>query len=202
MFGIPTLHCILGPCNRLYHYLEENCEAVNQFSKKLGIVRDPFNNKDYNGNYCEKILKNLDDLQQIVEPKFSPFIETLRALHDVKEACFKPILKPNWRETITRFKNGWCDLFMDFEIGFSNKVHIIIEHIPQVIERTGRSLHLSSEQVVEAAHAKFDKVWQRYKVTSKATVNDARYKVKVKVIIKVNIKIKVKVKVINLIYTF
>ena len=53
---------------------------------------------------------------------------------------------------------------MDFEIGFSNKVHIIIEHIPQVIERTGRSLHLSSAQVVEAAHAKFDKVWQRYKV--------------------------------------
>ena len=131
-----------------------------------GLVRDPFNNKDYNGNYCEKILKNLDDLQQIVEPKFSPFIETLRALHDVKEACFKPILKPNWRETINRFQKGWCDLFMDFEICFSNKVHIIIEHIPQVIERTGRSLHLSSEQVVEAAHAKFDKVWQRYKVNN------------------------------------
>ena len=106
--------------------MEENCEGVNQFSKKLGIVRAPFNNNDYNGNYCEKILKNLDDLQQIVESKFSPFIETLRALHDVKEACFKPILKPNWRDTITRFQKGWCDLFMDFEIGFSNRVHIII----------------------------------------------------------------------------
>ena len=40
-----------------------------------------------------------------------------------------------------------------------------MEHLPQVIERTGKSLYFSSEQVVEAAHAKFDKVWQRYKVT-------------------------------------
>ena len=35
--------------------------------------------------------------------------------------------------------------------------------------------------------------WER-KRTSKATVNDARYKVKVKVIIKVNIKLKLKLK--------
>ena len=41
---------------------------------------------------------------------------------------------------------------------------MIIEHIPQVIQRTGKSLYLSSEQVVEATHAKFDKFWQRYKV--------------------------------------
>ena len=36
--------------------------------------------------------------------------------------------------------------------------------MPQVIKRTGKSLYYSSEQVVEAAHAKFDKLWQRYKV--------------------------------------
>ena len=34
-----------------------------------------------------------------------------------------------------------------------------------MIERTAKSLYFSSEQVVEAAHAKFDKIWQRYKVT-------------------------------------
>ena len=42
---------------------------------------------------------------------------------------------------------------------------MIIEHIPQVIERTGKSLYHASEQVVEAADAKFDKIWMRYKVT-------------------------------------
>ena len=61
--------------------------------------------------------------------------------------------------------NAWQDLYILFDIWFSNKVHILIEHLPQVIERTGKSLYFSSEQVVEAAHAKFDKIWQRYKVT-------------------------------------
>jgi hypothetical protein len=41
---------------------------------------------------------------------------------------------------------------------------IIMEHIPQVIARTGRSLFLSSEQVLEAAHQKFNIHWERYKV--------------------------------------
>ena len=53
-FAIPTLHCILGTVNKVYHYFEENYPGVDSVSKKLGIVRDPFNNKDYNGNYCEK----------------------------------------------------------------------------------------------------------------------------------------------------
>ena len=114
---------------------------------------------------CEKIMKNLDELQLLVDPIFSPFIDTLRALKDIKETCFKPILKPNWREALARFKNAWQDLYIHFDIWFSNKVHILIEHLPQVIERTGKSLYSSSEQVVEAAHAKFDTIWQRYKVT-------------------------------------
>ena len=58
----------------------------------------------------------------------------------------------------------WFDLYIEFEIPFSNKCHVIIEHVPQVIERTGTSLYLASEQVVEATHAKFDKFWQKYKV--------------------------------------
>ena len=66
---------------------------------------------------------------------------------------------------VTRFKNAWQDLNIHFDIWFSNKVHILIEHLPQVIERTGKFLYFSFEQVVEAAHVKFDKIWQRYKVT-------------------------------------
>ena len=45
-----------------------------------------------------------------------------------------------------------------------NKVHIICEHIPQVLDRTGKSLFHSSEQVVEASHSKFNHFWERYKV--------------------------------------
>ena len=37
---------------------------------------------------------------------------------------------------------------------------VLIEHVPQVIQMTGKSLYHSSEQVVEASHAKFDKMWE------------------------------------------
>ena len=163
-FAIPTLHCILGPCNRLYHYLEENCPGFEMVSKKLGIVRDPYNNKDYNGNYCEKIMKNIDLIEKAVEIQFKPFTECLKALKEVKDSCFGPFLRPNYKRAIEQFEQAWFDLYIEFEIPFSNKCHVIIEHVPQVIERTGTSLYLSSEQVVEATHAKFEKSWQKYKV--------------------------------------
>ena len=50
-------------------------------------------------------------------------------------------------------------------LSFTNKAHILISRVPQVIQRTGKGLIYQSEEVVEAAHAKFDKFWQRYKVT-------------------------------------
>ena len=56
------------------------------------------------------------------------------------------------------------NLVVEFDINFSNKAHIIISHVPQVIERNGRGLFNQSEEVVEAAQAKFDTFWRQYKV--------------------------------------
>ena len=44
------------------------------------------------------------------------------------------------------------------------KYHILVEHVPQVVEKTGKGLQEGSEEVVEATHSKFDKFWARYKV--------------------------------------
>ena len=111
-----------------------------------------------------KSLKNIDILEKQVNHEFQPFVKVLRAIKEVKEACFGPTLKPNYQTAIDDFEQAWYDIYIEFEIAFSNKCHVIIEHVPQVIKRTGKSLYYSSEQVVEASHAKFDKLWQRYKV--------------------------------------
>ena len=47
-------------------------------------------------------------------------------------------------------------LASEFDIAFTNKAHIIISHVPQVIARTGRGLFYQS--------AKFETFWKRYKV--------------------------------------
>ena len=61
-------------------------------------------------------------------------------------------------------KTHQCDKCTSIHKAFTNKCHVIIEHVPQAIERTGKSLFLSSEQVVEATHQKFSVFWERFKV--------------------------------------
>ena len=128
------------------------------------MVRDPYNNKDYNGNNCNKLLNNLDKLKNVIPGEFLIFVETLEALKNVKEACFGAEAHPDYKEIIKEFESKWEDLYFEHGIWFTNKVHVIIDHVPQAIERTGKGLLGSSEQVVEATHAKFEKFWMKYKV--------------------------------------
>ena len=91
-------------------------------------------------------------------------MDTMRAFGEVISACFGKVADDNYKEVINKFENCWYDLKLEFEINFTNKAHIVISHVPQVIERTGRGLFNQSEEVVEAPHAKFDIFWRRYKV--------------------------------------
>ena len=69
---------------------------------------------------------------------------------------------PNYKEKIKEFEAKWEDLYISHDIWFTNKVHVIIDHVPQAIERTGKGLLGNSEQVVEATQAKFEKFWSKY----------------------------------------
>ena len=128
------------------------------------MVKDPYNNKDYSGRYCDKLLKNLDELDDVVGEELAPFVATLKTFSKVIHACFGKEADPNYREIISDFENCWFDMFIEFDIAFTNKAHIIISHVPQVIARTGRRLFFQSEEVVEATHLKFETFWKQYKV--------------------------------------
>ena len=87
------------------------------------------------------------------------------AFDKVVHACFGKVAHPNYMDTITKFENGWFEMqYIEFDIPYINKAHIIITHVPQVLQRTGSGLFFQSEEVVEATHSKFDIFWQRYKV--------------------------------------
>ena len=72
---------------------------------------------------------------------------------------------PDYKERINEFEAKWEELYyINHDIWFTNKVHVIIDHVPQAIERTGKGLLGNSEQVVEATHAKFEQFWLKYVV--------------------------------------
>ena len=74
-------------------------------------------------------------------------------------SCLVKKVAENYRELIKDFEEKWMEIYMEHKVFFTNKCHVIIEHIPQVIERTGKGLFFSSEQVVEASHQKFGIYW-------------------------------------------
>ena len=103
-------------------------------------------------------------LEEVIPEALLPILDTLKALQNVKSSCFGPKLGNNYKQDIIQFEEKWMQLYREFQLPFSNKCHVIIDHVPQAIERSGASLFLSSEQVVEASHQKFNVFWESYKV--------------------------------------
>ena len=112
-------------CDRLSSELENRCPDYLNLCKSIGMVKDPYNNKDYSGRYCDKLLKNLDKLDDVVGEELAPFVATLKAFSKVIHACFGKEADPNYREIISDFENCWFDMFVEFDIAFNNKAHII-----------------------------------------------------------------------------
>ena len=109
-------------------------------------------------------MNKLEELKKVIPEDFLIFSETLDALKNVKISCFGAEAHPDYKERINEFEAKWEELYINHDIWFTNKVHVIIDHVPQAIERTGRGLLGNSEQVVEATHAKFEKFWLKYVV--------------------------------------
>ena len=85
------------------------------------------------------------------------FVDTLEALRRVKEGCFGAVPDPDYIQIVKQFDAAWFEIYIEHDVWFTNKCHVIIDHVPQAIERTGRGLLGNSEQVV-------DKFWKKYLV--------------------------------------
>ena len=80
------------------------------------------------------------------------------------DTCFGKDLQVGYKHAISNFETKWRELFDTFGVSITNKAHITMKHITQKIERTGTSLYNGNEEVVEAAHKRFDEFWKRYKI--------------------------------------
>ena len=99
-------------CNRLVDLLESHYPEFSHFTKSLGLVKDPFNNKDYNGNGCNKIMKFFYKLEEVIPEALLPILDTLKALQNVKSSCFGPKLSNNYKEDIIQFEEKWMQLYI------------------------------------------------------------------------------------------
>ena len=142
---------------------------MNDLAKKLNITKDDYQGQTFEGNACKTILANTDNMRIFLEvhdkEEFVPFIDTLEAFEEVVQTCFGFEYNEQYEEKIELFEKRWMHLKEEFRITVPNKCHIIFTHVKDFIFAHKMSLGILSEQVVQACHSKWIKLWESsYKI--------------------------------------
>ena len=105
----------------------------------------------FEGNQCNAILNNIEKLKQFVSEKYVAFIETFEAMNEVKKSCFGYKLEADFYKKIKTFELKWTVLKIKHKVSVINKVHFLIEHVPQSIFKTGKPLQNFQNKLLNLA---------------------------------------------------
>ena len=164
VFAIPSLHLLIGLVNTIYNGLLLEFPEASAWPNDLGLVREAL--ATFNGNSSRKLLKKADLLLNY-SPRRSqmavvkPYYLVLKALDDVVTACLGSEAHPESLEKIENFGAK----YKDAKLSLTPKFHILTAHAPQFLEMIGTGLAEYAAQSNEAAHANFDVIWQKFKLS-------------------------------------
>ena len=174
----PELHCMTGVTGKLVKEMEQTCFPskeegkvfMNRFLKENNILRCVYHGSEgFEGNMARRLLKSCDKLyfaviqeEPEIQDKALPFVETLDKFNKVVESTCGQYLDPSYEDYITSFSQSYSKL----GISTTLKVHIVMKHFSQFLERKGGLYGLGyySEQAMESCHHAFKVEWNRNKV--------------------------------------
>ena len=184
----PPLHTKLGIVNNLFDTLNGILVAKGhqirgeKWTDSLNCTRTQYHGGQFVGNYCDKMLENLDKLESLLSLAGAlndclPLLEAFKAFARVHKSCFQMTLQPTFIRDIQQFADAYVELCMycrSLKVKCSEesiKVHGSMVHVRQFLERKkaigfNYGLGYYSEEVSESAHYDWDKVWvgRGYKV--------------------------------------
>ena len=99
------------------------------------------------------MLKNLDSLDQLLPGEHYGYLTAFRAFDCVVSSCFSYDLDPNFKRYIDDFEVAWHDLGLPI----TPKVHLVIKHLAEELDRNGHGTALLNESAGESVHADFDR---------------------------------------------
>ena len=81
-----------------------------------------------------------------------PFCDTFEALRKFRKSCCGKKLEQDALLVIKEFEVNMFILHEVFNVSYTNKCHIIIDHVPDYIRENKLSLGQTSDQVIESSH--------------------------------------------------
>ena len=134
----------------------------------LHIKPHSYQGKDgaYAGPECDKILNNLDILKErlMATEDLKLFYNFLFAFKKLKDGIFGNVLAENWKELCADFRTGLNLLYSNLAVPITPKLHIISVHVEEWVDTHRRAIGEDMEQVLEASHGRFEKIWESYQV--------------------------------------
>ena len=140
---------------------------------KLGILQKLYFDQTWDGNDCKKFYdeNNLQHLPNYLKEVYFPddliekFIQVLNDIRVIYDNTCGIDLYSDFKSDIRNFKNSWEALVqneyvmmcMDFRVTWINKVHFIVDHFSELLEKENEGLGNNSDQNIECMHSYVDK---------------------------------------------
>ena len=160
----PALHLKLS-LNHLLKELSKVWPGILVWLEGKHIVYEPYHGgQTLEGNDCNKVLRNLDSLMEILPQEFSAFIDTLLAFKNVVDSCFGYVLDPFYKQVLEKFRSSLKKLSAVFNVSITNKLYVICVHLEEFFDLVGNGLAMFTEQETENSHSDFDSLFDRYRV--------------------------------------
>ena len=119
---------------------------------------------------------------KLLKYEVQPLVEALRAFGKVSHSCFSMELIGDWENDIRSFSEAWKSLVSYYDqyevnegqpkIMYTEKVHVLIHHVPQFCLKFGSGLGVWSEQAGESLHTKYRKHLENYANVPKHVLED------------------------------
>ena len=131
--------------------LKEKCGVqVHEYMGKVG---------NYEGQELRKILRKLEILkdEMLIHPR-NLYYNVLVAFRQVSESVFSTQLDPMWRDHLHTLRAALQTLTISQGMPLTPKLHVLVQHVEQWIDRNGRSLGKEGEASGEALHHTFKRM--------------------------------------------
>ena len=106
----PKLHLLIGVVSTLGCLLMDVWPEFDDWLKTKNVLQSGYQGRGWNGNSSNKILKNLDELDEVVTSQVSqlrPMVLCTKDFKIVKDSCFGQTLESEYKLAFAELKNSF-----------------------------------------------------------------------------------------------
>lgn len=152
-----TLLYLYLALNEVFNHCEKDCwpEIKEVFGEVAGAVVHMYQGKigNYQGPQIRKIFRKLDSLRPLMlDERKNLYFNLLEDFKHVSQSVIGTVLHTRWREHLHALRVSLQILSSQEGMPLTPKLHVLVTHVEQWVDRNNRSLGMEGESSGEALH--------------------------------------------------